>query len=76
MFDGKNLYVIDTCGYRKINEDITKIYKINKYYLDDAIKNILSAYLIYDLGIEQYNELVEIDDLEEQLKEIKKSIKR
>ena len=42
MFDGENLYAIDTCGYRKVKEDTKDVYRHNKYYLDDAIKDIFS----------------------------------
>ena len=76
LFDGKDLYVIDTCGYRKVNKDINEIYKINKIYLDDAIKDILSMYMRKDLSLDKYNKLVYIQDIEEQLNEIKNSIKR
>ena len=72
MFDGENLYAIDTCGYRKVDEDVNEVYRHNKFYLEEAIKDILSAFLINDISTEEYNKLVDIQDLEEQLKEIKK----
>lgn len=76
LFDGKDLYVIDTCGYRKVNKDINEIYRCNKLYLSEAIKDILSIYMRKDLSLDKYNKLVYIQDIEEQLNEIKNSIKR
>ena len=76
LFDGENLYAIDTCGYKKVEEEKNEIYRCNKIYLEEAIKEILTIYMRKDLSLEEYDKLVEINDLEEQLNKIKKSIKR
>lgn len=76
IFDGENIYAIDTCGYRKVNEKASEVYRKNKMYLDDAIKDLLSLYMRRDLSKDKYNELVLIQDVEQQLMEIKESVKR
>ena len=76
MFDGTDLYLIDTCSYKKTNEKIYKIYNWNKERLDSAIKFLLSSYIINDENKDKYGYILTIRDLEEQLNEIKNSIKR
>ena len=76
MFDGTDLYLIDTCSYKKTNEKIYKIYNWNKERLDSAIKFLLSSYIINDENKDKYGYILTIHDIEEQLKEIKNSIKR
>lgn len=76
MFDGTDLYLIDTCSYKKTNEKIYKIYDWNKERLDSAIKFLLSSYIINDENKDKYGYILTIYDLEEQLNEIKNSIKR
>lgn len=76
MFDGTDLYLIDTCSYKKTNEKIYKIFDWNKKRLDTAIKFLLSSYIINDENKDKYVYILTINDLEEQLNEIKKSIKR
>ena len=76
MFDGTDLYLIDTCSYKKTNEKIYKIYNWNKERLDSAIKFLLSSYIINDENKDKYGYILTIHDIEEQLNEIKNSIKR